>query len=100
MSNEQRGAILCNPGTNTAGTSPTVTVEQVIDMSFVEAALKEFEKKQAEKKPRITTRKRLDQAGLFTTSPKMFWIASAGLGVVGIVFCGIGFFAPLAVHLF
>jgi hypothetical protein len=25
---------------------------------------------------------------------------SIGLGVIGIVFCGIGFFAPLAVHLF
>jgi hypothetical protein len=29
----------------------------------------------------------------------LVWIA-IGLGVVGLVFCGIAFFAPLAVHLF
>jgi tight adherence protein B len=48
----------------------------------MQAALKEFEKKQAEKKQTVTIRRRLDQAGLFTTSPQTFWIASAGLGLV------------------
>jgi tight adherence protein B len=47
----------------------------------MQAALKEFEKKQAEKKPTITIRKRLDQAGLFTASPRSFWIASVALAL-------------------
>ena len=38
-------------------------------------------------------------ASIITGMTALVWIA-AGLGVVGIVFCGIGFFAPLAVHLF
>lgn len=53
----------------------------------MQAALKDFEKKQAEKKPTITLRKRLDQAGLFATSPKTFWIASAGLGLLVALLC-------------
>lgn len=53
----------------------------------MQAALKDFEKKQAEKKPTITLRKRLDQAGLFATSTKTFWIASAGLGLVVALLC-------------
>ncbi|GAA0582426.1 type II secretion system F family protein [Rhizomicrobium electricum] len=47
----------------------------------MQAALKEFEKKQAEKKTTVTIRKRLDRAGLFATSPKSFWIASGALGL-------------------
>ena len=38
-------------------------------------------------------------ASIITGMTALVWIA-AGLGVFGIVFCGIGFFAPLAVHLF
>ena len=41
----------------------------------------------------------LASASIITGMTALVWIA-AGLGVVGIVFCGIGFFAPLAVHLF
>ncbi len=41
----------------------------------------------------------LASAAIITTMMTMVWIA-IGLGVVGIVFSGIGFFAPLAVHLF
>jgi tight adherence protein B len=48
----------------------------------MQAALKEFEKKQAETKTTVTTRKRLDRAGLFTTSPRTFWIASGALALV------------------
>ena len=47
----------------------------------MQAALKEFEKKQAEKKTTITMRRRLDQAGLFTATPKMFWLGSAALAL-------------------
>jgi tight adherence protein B len=53
----------------------------------MQAALKEFEKKQAEKKTTITLRKRLDRAGLATTSIQTFWIASAGLGLVVGLLC-------------
>jgi tight adherence protein B len=50
----------------------------------MQAALKEFEKKQAEKKTTVTIRRRLDQAGLFGTQPKTYWIVSAtlALGVI------------------
>ena len=41
----------------------------------------------------------LASAAIITGIGALIWIA-AGLGVVGIVFCTIGFFAPTAVHLF
>jgi len=47
----------------------------------VTAQLKEFEKKQAEKKKTMTTRRRLDQAGLDGVSPRNFWIASGLLAL-------------------
>ena len=41
----------------------------------------------------------LASAAIITGIGTLIWIA-AGLGVVGIVFCAIGFFTPTAVHLF
>jgi hypothetical protein len=41
----------------------------------------------------------LASAAIITSMMVLAWI-SIGLGVVGVVFCGIAFFAPLAVHLF
>ena len=41
----------------------------------------------------------LASAAIITGAVALTWIG-VGLGVVGIVFCGIGFFAPTAVHLF
>ena len=41
----------------------------------------------------------LASAAIITSMAVLAWIA-IGLGVVGMVFCGIAFFAPLAVHLF
>ncbi len=38
-------------------------------------------------------------AAIITGMSALIWIA-IGLGVLGVAFCGIGFFAPLAVHLF
>jgi len=52
----------------------------------MQAAIKEFEKKQAEKKTAVTIRRRLDQAGLFDTQPKTFWIASAVLALAAVLF--------------
>ena len=47
----------------------------------VTAQLKEFEKKQAETKPKITMRRRLDQAGLNNVSPRTFAIVSGVLAI-------------------
>lgn len=41
----------------------------------------------------------LASAAIITSMAVLAWVA-IGLGVVGMVFCGIAFFAPLAVHLF
>jgi hypothetical protein len=41
----------------------------------------------------------LASAAIITSMSLLAWIA-IGLGVAGLVFCGIAFFAPLAVHLF
>jgi len=41
----------------------------------------------------------LASAAIITGMAALIWTAIA-LGAVGMVFCGIGFFAPLAVHLF
>ena len=41
----------------------------------------------------------LASASIITTMPVLVWIAGA-LGLLGVIFCGIGFFVPTAVHLF
>lgn len=41
----------------------------------------------------------LASAAIITGMTALIWVA-IGLGVLGLAFCGIGFFAPLAVHLF
>lgn len=41
----------------------------------------------------------LASASIVTSMAVLAWIG-VGLGVVGAIFCGIGFFAPLAVHFF
>jgi tight adherence protein B len=48
----------------------------------VQALLKEIENKQAEKKAKLTLRRRLDQAGLPNLSERGFWIASGGFAAV------------------
>ncbi|MDR3526363.1 MAG: type II secretion system F family protein [Rhizomicrobium sp.] len=53
----------------------------------MQTALKDFEKKQAEKKVVVTLRRRLDQAGLLTISTKTFWIVSAALAGLTLLFC-------------
>jgi tight adherence protein B len=53
----------------------------------MQTALKEFEKKQAEKKTVITMRRRLDQAGLAAMAVKTFWMASGGLALVAALIC-------------
>ena len=41
----------------------------------------------------------LASASIITTMPALVWLAAA-LGAVGVAFCGLGFLAPEAVHLF
>ncbi|HEY0283454.1 MAG TPA: type II secretion system F family protein [Rhizomicrobium sp.] len=49
--------------------------------------LKEIEKKQAEKKPTMTLRRRLDRAGFTDVPPRNFWIASGLLAFVVAALC-------------
>jgi tight adherence protein B len=53
----------------------------------VQALLKDIESKTAEKKQKLTLRRRLDQAGLTSTTPRAFWIASAALGGCVVLVC-------------
>jgi tight adherence protein B len=46
----------------------------------MQSALKEFDKKQAEKKTTMTLRRRLDQAGLAAMTERNYWIFSALMG--------------------
>jgi tight adherence protein B len=48
----------------------------------MQSALKEFDKKQAEKKTSVTLRRRLDMAGLANVTERNYWIFSAALGGV------------------
>lgn len=79
---KKRVAALGKPDTRNPKTDPVAARKR-----NMQAALKEFEKKQAEKKPTITTRKRLDQAGLAAVSERNFWIASAGLAALAVLIC-------------
>ena len=53
----------------------------------VQALLKDIENKQAEKKPKMTLRRRLDQAGLVAVAERSFMIVSGLLGLVVAFFC-------------
>jgi tight adherence protein B len=53
----------------------------------VQALLKEIENKQAEKKQKLTLRRRLEQAGLANTSERTFWIASAVFSLLATGMC-------------
>jgi tight adherence protein B len=61
--------------------------------------LKEIEKKQAENKPTMTMRRRLDQAGLAQVTTRNFWIASGLLAAVTAIVCLLGGQTPLVVAL-
>jgi tight adherence protein B len=53
----------------------------------MQTAIKDFEKKQAEKKTTLTLRRRLDQAGLSETSTRTFWIVSGALAALAALLC-------------
>lgn len=53
----------------------------------VQQLLKQIESKTAEQKQKLTTRRRLDQAGLPDVSTNAFWIASGALGATVALVC-------------
>jgi tight adherence protein B len=53
----------------------------------MQTALKEFDKKQAEKKKTLTLRRRLDQAGFTGVSERNFWLASGAAALVAVLLC-------------
>ncbi|GAA0550057.1 tight adherence protein B [Rhizomicrobium palustre] len=66
------------------GAKPDPAVSRKRNM---QTALKDFEKKQAEKKPQLTLRRRLDQAGLSNVSEKSFYIAQVLIALSALLFC-------------
>lgn len=79
---QKRIAAMARPDTRSSKADPTAARKR-----NMQAALKDFEKKQAEKKVVITLKKRLDQAGLPGVSEKTYWIASGVLAAVVFLFC-------------
>lgn len=53
----------------------------------VQQLLKDIDAKNAEKKEKVTLRRRLEMAGLQNVRPRAFWIASGGIGVVVALAC-------------
>jgi len=53
----------------------------------VQQLLKQIESKTAEQKQKMTTRRRLDQAGLPDVSTNVFWMVSGGFGAVVALVC-------------
>jgi tight adherence protein B len=81
---QKRFAAVAGPGARGARQTADANAQRRRTM---QTALKEFEKKQAENKPRITLRRRLDRAGMTNVKESYFWIASAGLALVVGGFC-------------
>ena len=59
----------------------------VIKRKNVQQLLKQIENKTAERKQKLTTRRRLDQAGLPDVSTSMFWIVSGSFGAAVGLLC-------------
>lgn len=81
---QKRIAAVAGPGGRAARQAADVSAQRRRNM---QSALKEFEKKQAEKKTRVTLRRRLDRAGLPAVSENAFRIASGGLALVTVLVC-------------
>lgn len=79
---QKRIAALARPDSNKPKSDPNAARKR-----NMQVALKEFEKKQAEKKPTVTLRRRLDQAGLATVTERTFWMASGALALVAVLLC-------------
>ena len=80
---QKRIAAVAKPGQAARQVSDTSTQRR----RNMQSALKEFEKKQAEKKTSVTLRRRLDRAGLTNVTEKTFWIASVALALLAGAIC-------------
>ena len=78
---------ISDAGYSAGGVGGWVVTYNALRKRNMTSALKEFEKKQAEKKPTVTLRRRLDRAGLTSVSPQKFWIASGALALLVGLFC-------------
>jgi tight adherence protein B len=70
-----------------AGRNLKAPADAAMKRKNVQAMLKEIESKQSEKKQRLTTRQRLEQAGFPNATPRSFWIASGAVGLLAAFFC-------------
>src|ERR1700761_6823855 len=72
-SKKRLAAVSGNPSVSAAARGPADNNQR---RKNVTALLKDLEKQQAEKKKRVTLRRRIEQAGL-TITPRSFWLLSA-----------------------
>jgi tight adherence protein B len=79
---QKRIAALARPETRVSKNDPNAMRKR-----NMQTALKEFEKKQAEKKTTMTLRRRIDQAGLPAVSENKFWIASGVMALFSVLGC-------------
>ena len=82
---QKRVAALARPVAS--GRSVRATDSNAQRRKNVQALLKEIDAKQAQKKEKITIRRRLEMAGLANVSPRMYWIASASAGGIATLLC-------------
>ena len=83
-SQKRVSAVAKQPGASAKGGRTPETGAQ--KRKNVQQLLKDIEAKNAEKKEKLTLRRRIEMAGL-DIRPRTFWIASAGLGVVVALGC-------------
>jgi len=96
-SNKRVAAVAkASPGNRSSRSTPDSNAAR---RKSVQALLKDIEKKQVEKKQTITLRRRLDQAGLGTTTERTFKIASGLFGLVMAFFCWVGGMSLIVVAL-
>src|ERR1700677_3187981 len=77
---KKRVAAVARPGGQARGGGTINSIDNAAARrKNVAVMLKDIEKNQVKEKP--TMRRRLEQAGFFKTSPRTYWIASAGLGL-------------------
>lgn len=81
---QKRFAAVAKPQAQLRGASGD---PNAIKRKNVQQLLKQIESKTAEQKQKMTTRRRLDQAGLPDVSTNVFWMVSGGLGATVALLC-------------
>jgi tight adherence protein B len=83
---KKRLASVSGNGVSSAATRGSAAADNNQRRKNVTALLKDLEKQQAEKKKRVTLRRRIEQAGL-TITPRSFWIMSATAALIAVAAC-------------